>query len=810
VDPLTELKPLAPDALYRRCDVEKFTFTDTASLSGQADFVGHHRAVEALRFGMGIRKKGFNLFLLGPAGTGKYTIARSLLEKKAAQEATPDEWCYVNNFESPEMPRLLRLPPRRGAMLRDEMARLVENLRSAIPAAFESEDYQARKNVIEQEIKDRREKAFEELAEEARKKEIALLRTPTGIIMAPMRNSEVMNPQEFEKLPESEHKKIETNVAELQEKLQTLMLQVPKLQQEGRERIRELNNEVGAFAAGHLIDELRSKFQDLPQVAAFLDEVRKDVIENVDEFLAPPEHPLAALMGLAAPWVSKGPAFFRRYHINVLVESVSSSGAPVVYEDHPTFQNLVGHVEYVAQMGALSTDFTLIRAGALHRANGGYLILDAQKLLMQSYSWDALKRSLRASTIRIESIGEMLGLVSTVSLKPEPVPLDVKVVLVGDRMLFYLLSFYDPEFRDLFKVSADFDEHVDRSPESEALYAEWIGTIARKEDLLPLDRAAVARVIEHSSRAAGDAEKVSTLNRTLSDLLRESDYCARQAGRKTISAADVRNAIEAQIYRADRMRQRLLEETLRGTLLIDTTGEKVGQINGLSVVTLAEFSFGHASRITARVRLGKGDVIDIEREVELGGPIHSKGVLILAGFLGARYAADHPLSLHATLVFEQSYGGVEGDSASSAELYALLSAISGIPLKQSFAVTGSVNQHGQLQAIGGVNEKIEGFFDLCKARGLSGQGVIIPRSNVRHLMLREDVVEAARSGKFHVFAIENIDQGMEILTGIPAGERDASGNFPEGSVNHKVEARLIQLAEKRLAAAAKTDLEAKS
>jgi lon-related putative ATP-dependent protease len=803
-----EIQPLLPEALYRRCKTEDFTFNSTAELDGLTEFIGHDRALEAMQFGIGIRKQGFNLYLLGPAGTGKYAIARSFLEKRAAKETAPEEWAYVNNFGSPETPRALRFPPGRGALLRDDMRGLVENLRSAIPSAFESENYQARKHAIEQDIKDRQEKAFEDLGEQANARGIALLRTPTGIIMAPMQKGEVMAPQNFEKLPEAEHRRIEKAVAELQEKLRGVLLQIPKWQQEGREKIKELNSEVAIFAVGHLIDELRKKYLDLPEVVSFLNEIQKDIIENVDEFLTPPEHPLAALMGVAMPSAPRGPAFFRRYQVNVLVERTANQGAPVVYEDHPTHQNLVGQVEYMAQMGALSTDFNLIRTGALHRANGGYLILDAFKLLTQPYAWEALKRSLRSSQIRIESLGEMLGLMSTVSLKPESVPLSIKVVLVGDRLLYYLLSSADPEFHELFKVAADFEEHMERSPETELLYAKWIGAIARQEGLLPFDRGGVGRVIERSARAAEDSQKILTLRRTLSDLLRESDYWARESNRTAVTAEDVQRAIDAQIRRADRVREKLLEEFLKGTLLIDTQGERVGQLNGLSVLSLANYAFGHPTRITARVRLGRGEVIDIEREVELSGPIHSKGVLILSGFLGGRYAADHPLSLHASLVFEQSYGAVEGDSASSAELYALLSALSGLPLKQSLAVTGSVNQHGQIQAIGGVNEKIEGFFDLCKARGhQEGQGVMIPKSNVRHLMLRQDVVEAVRSGKFRIYAIETIDQGMEILTGVPAGERDASGTFPEGSVNQKVEARLIELAEKRRARGPKADLE---
>jgi lon-related putative ATP-dependent protease len=801
METLSGPKPLTPDALFRPCDTGKFQFQTTAEVDGLTESIGHERASEALEFGVGMRKRGFNLFLLGPAGTGKHTIARHFLERRAANEITPAEWCYVNNFDTTENPRRLMMPAGRGGELRDDMHRLVEDLRSAIPAAFESENYRARKHVIEQEIKDRQEKAFDDLQEEANAKGIAVLRTPTGLILAPMKNGEVMKPDDFEHLPEEEHQKIEATILELQEKVRSVLLQAPKWDQEGRERVRQLNGEVAIFAVGHLIDELRKKYPDLPQVIQFLDQVQNSLIQNVDEFLMPPDHPLAALIGGASPFGARGAASFRRYQVNVLVERTAKQGAPVVYEDHPTYQNLVGQVEYMAHMGALSTDFNLIRPGALHRANGGYLILDALKLLTQPYAWDALKRCLRSSEIRIESIGEMLGLMSTASLKPEPIPLDVKVVLVGDRMLYYMLSSLDSEFADLFKVAADFEEEVTRTPETELLYAQWIASIARQDGLLPLDRNAVGRVIEHSSRMSGDSQKVLNIRRLLNDLLHESNFWATSATRAVITRDDVQRAIEAQIRRSDRIRERLQEETLNGTILIDTEGARVGQVNGLSVLSLPDFSFGHPSRITARVRLGFGEVIDIEREVELSGPIHSKGVLILSGFLAGRYAPDHPLSLTASLVFEQSYGGVEGDSASSAELYALLSALSGLRLKQSLAVTGSVNQHGEIQAIGGVNEKIEGFFDLCRAKGsLNGHGVLIPAANIRHLMLRSDVVDAVRADDFCIYAIRSIDEGMQILTGAPSGERDASGHFPEGSVNHKVERRLIELAEKRIAA----------
>ncbi len=485
--------------------------------------------------------------------------------------------------------------------------------------------------------------------------------------------------------------------------------------------------------------------------------------------------------------------------MNVLVDQSEVEHAPVIYEDNPTYQNLLGRIEYQPQMGALITDFNMIRPGTLHQANGGYLVLDARKVLLEPYAWEGLKRALEAGELRVESPLQSFTFISTVTLDPEPIPLNVKVALLGDATLYYLLSALDPEFSQLFKVMVDFDELMDRSQENQELYARLIATLAKKEGLRPFDRGAVARVIEQSARMVSDSEKLSARIRTVTDLLREADYWAGQNEHEVVAAGDVQQALDAQDYRSDRLRERVQEAILRETVFIDTEGVKEGQVNALSVMQFGNFAFARPSRITARVRLGRGEVVDIEREVEMSGPIHSKGVLILAGFLGARYASDRPLSLSASLVFEQSYGGVDGDSASSTELYALLSAISGVPIKQSLAVTGSVNQHGQVQAIGGVNEKIEGFFDVCKARGLTGeQGVLIPVANVKHLMLRSDVIEAVRAGEFKIYPIETIDQGVEVLTDVPAGEPDEEGVYPEGTLNALVQNRLQELAEARM------------
>jgi len=805
---MADNKALSPETLYRRCDPQQFTFETTSDLEDLKEIIGQARAVDAVRFGIGMRREGYNLFSLGPAGLGKHSIVSYFLKRQAASEPTPHDWCYVNSFDQPQKPRALSLPSGQGVTLRADIERLVEELRSAVLAAFETEDYRTRRQAIEGEVKERDEKAFEAIRSEAEQKGIAMLRTPTGLVFAPVQKGEVLSPEEFERRPEEERHRLEAEMEEFQKKLQSIMREAPQWGRQGREKLRELNREVATFAVGHLIDELRKNYAPLPEVVTHLNAMQQDVIENVDEFLSPSESPLAALIGIPQRRAEMSSAFLRRYQVNLLVAHSENQGAPVVYEDNPTYQNLVGQVEYTAHLGALVTDFNLIRPGALHRANGGFLVLDAHKVLLQPYAWEGLKRALRSLEIRIESLGQMLSLISTVSLEPQPIPLSVKVVLIGERLIYYLLSHFDPEFNELFKVAVDFEETMDRSADSSLLYARFIATMVRQEGLLPFDRAAVARVVEQSARVAGDAEELSTHRRTVADLLREADYWAREANRPVVSANDVQRAIDAQVHRADRVQQRLQQQVRRGTILIDTQGEKVGQVNGLSVVQLGQFTFGHPSRITARVRLGKGEVIDIEREVELGGPIHSKGVLILSGFLGARYVIDRPLSLSASLVFEQSYGGVEGDSASSAELYALLSALAEAPIKQSLAVTGSVNQHGQVQAIGGVNEKVEGFFDLCQARGLTGdQGVLIPASNVRHLMLKQDVVQAVRAGQFHMYAVETIDKGIEILTGLSAGERDPAGKFPNGSINQRVEARLAELAEKRLQLGSSKQLE---
>ena len=797
---MTPVHPLAPEQLHKPADLDDFAFGTTAELEDLSEIIGQPRAVQAVLFGTGMQHAGYNIFALGPPGTGKRSLVTKFFKQKADSEAAPDGWCYVYNFAQDDKPKAIRLPAGMGAKFQQDMAQFVDELRNSLSAAFESDEYRSRRQVIEGEVQEKQENEFEILQAEAQKDQLALLRTPTGFVFAPVKEGDVMPPEEFKQLPEDDRRQMEKRVGELQDQLQKMLQKVPGWQREVRQRIRDLNREITSIAVNSLLKELQESYADHPQVVEHLGAVQKDVIENASRFNeaeespagAGDQEPIAVLTGRQA-----APSPTTRYQVNLLIDHQPSNGAPVIFEENPTYENLIGRVDYMARMGALVTDFTLIKPGSLHKANGGYLILDARKALLQPYVWEALKRAIETRQLRIESAVQMLGILRTTSLEPEPIPLDVKVALLGDPSLYYLLASADPEFPELFKVQADFAERIPRTRENLADYTRLVATLARKEGLHPLDKQAVAHVIEYSARLMSDAERLSIKVNDLADLLREADYWTGENGEEVIRREDIQKAIDARNFRADRIREIYQENILRETINIATQGESIGQINGLSIIQVGAFSFGFPSRITARVRRGKGDVVDIEREVELSGPIHSKGVLILAGFLGERYSSEDPLSLSASLVFEQSYSGVEGDSASSAELYALMSALARVPIKQAYAVTGSVNQHGLVQAIGGVNEKIEGYYDICQARGLTGeQGVLIPQSNVKHLMLKQEILDSVAAGKFSVYPIETIDQGIEILTGVPAGQPDQEGHYALDTINGRVEVRLKALADK--------------
>ena len=790
------LSPLSCDRLYTPCSDALLPFETTADLPDQDETVGQDRAVEAVDFGIGIRAEGYNIFAAGPEGTGKTSLIRQFLSRAASREPRPDDWAYVHNFDDPQCPRALRLPGGQARALQRHMDRLVEDMCAAIPAIFEGDDYRTRRQAIDDAFKERQEKAFGEIQTEARAHGVTLVRTPQSLALAPMKDGEVLGPEEFQNLPEDERKQRTEAMQRLQEDLETQVRELPKWEREQRERIRELDREVTEYAVSHQIDDLKDLWRDVPPVLQHLDRVRAAIIERVEDFQADPEETRDLPPALRQQIGGHREQRLEHYKVNVLVSHDNGSGAPVVLEGHPTQPNLIGRIEHQQQYGALVTNFTLIRAGALHRANGGYLVIDARKLLMQPFAYEDLKRALRNKEARIEAPGATWGMFTTTSLEPEPIPLDIKVVLIGDPMVYYLLSHNDPEFRELFKVQADFDFRMARTPETVRQLAGLLGTIARREGLRPLHRSAIARTIEQAARLADDSDRLTTHMGTLGDLIREADYWAGKREAPVVEAEDVQRAIDAKTHRTDRVRDHIQEDIARGTLMVDTDGAKAGQINGLAVLQLGTFSFGRPSRITCRVRMGRGEVLDIEREVQTGGALHSKGVMILSGFLAARFGQDGPLTLNASLVFEQSYGMIDGDSASCAELYALLSALADAPIRQGFAVTGSVNQFGEVQAIGGVNEKIEGFFDVCATRGLTGeQGVLIPAANVKHLMLRQDVRDACEAGDFHIYAVRTVDEGIEILTGIPAGapaDRFTAEDrgWPSGSINRRVAARL--------------------
>ena len=789
--------PLSHEDIYTHCNPESFSFENTQDLDGRIKISGQERAREAIRFGVGMKHNGFNIFALGPAGTGKQTTLEQYLRETASRETVPEDWCYVYNFENMRQPRAISMPAGKACAFRNDMESLIEGLLTVIPGAFSSEEYQEQEKNIKEQLNERQASEIEALEKKASEKNIALIRTPSGFAFAPVKKGEVLNAEQFTRLKPEEKEIIEKEISSLKESMQSIMMQIPKWQRETQEKLKDLNQEVAAFAVKPLFTELKTTYQDHKEITKYLEAVEKDVVEHFDQFFEKePTSPQLLLM--PGQGKNTGSRRFNHYRVNVVIDNSKTEGAPVIYEDKPSIQNLVGDIEHQAQMGTLVTDFTLIKPGALHRANGGYLLLDARRLLLEPLAYEALKKAIRTRQIRIESLAQLYGMASTVSLDPQPVPLQTKIILLGERRLYYLLSAHDPDFNELFKVAADFDDEMDRNQDSHLSYASFISSIVNNEKLKHLDRYAVARIIEYGSRLSGDSGKLSTHIQSITDLVNESNYYATENNHDLITREDVQQAIDARRYRAGRIPGKIQEAILENTILIDTESEKVGQINGLSVYMLGNQSFGKPSRITTRIKMGKGEVIDIEREVEMGGPIHSKGVMILSGFLGGRFGREQPLSLSATLVFEQSYGGVEGDSASSAELYALLSAISEKPIRQCYAVTGSVNQYGEIQAIGGVNEKIEGFFDLCKERDLTGkQGVLIPASNIKNLMLRDDVVEAVKENLFFIYPVTHIDEGIEILTGIPAGEKLEDGSYPDNSINGLAVQKLKLLARKQ-------------
>ena len=785
-------KELSSEQLRKVCDPESLEALIHQGFPFLQSIVGQQRAVGALEFGLGIGQKGFNIYVGGPPGTGKATAVQTYLEELAKGRETPPDYCYVYNFADPDRPRSLRFPSGGGRAFKEEMLALVQRARQEIPQAFESDDYSSQRAAITQQVLRQREELMTQVNQRAQEQGFAIQVTQVGLFIAPVVNGKPLNDQQFLQLPQETRQVLQEQRDALGQELKAGLKDIRHLEQEAQDRITRLDREVALYVIGGLFEDLQEKRQDLPRVVRYLQEAQGDMIAHVQQFFASPQQ---AGPGPGAGQMAQEMAF-RKYEVNVLVDNSGALGTPVVVEEHPTYPNLFGRIEKEALYGALQTDVTLVKAGSLLRANGGFLVVHADDLVRIPLAYEALKRAIRSQETTIEDVGEQMGFVSTKSLRPEPIPLDVKVVLLGSPSLYLLLYAQDEDFREVFKVRAEFDSQMDRTPQGTLDYLNFITTLCHREGLRPLEAAAAARLVEEGSRLAEDQEKLSTRFGDLADILREADFWAAREQSPSITGYHLRQAVDAKVYRTNLIEERIQELMQRCTFLVDTEGAVAGQVNGLAVLSLGDYSFGRPSRITTSVGLGQAGLLDIERESRLGGPLHTKGVLILAGYLSHRYAQDKPLTLNARLVFEQNYEGVDGDSASSAELYALLSNLSGLPIRQSLAVTGSVNQRGQVQAIGGVNQKIEGFFDLCRLKGLTGeQGVLIPASNVRNLMLRDDVVEAVREGRFHIYPVETIDQGIEVLTGAPAGERQEDGAFPEGTVNEMVDRRLRDLAE---------------
>ncbi len=786
------VSPLSHESLRAICLPAEVGCEGTDVLEPLEGIVGQERALRALEFGLGIRDPRFNIYVAGQPGTGRSTAVNEFLGKAALTMAVPRDWCYVHNFKDSYQPQAISLPPGKGSEFGRDMAALVETFRREIPRAFESEAFaQAREQTLH-EFGHRRESLLSALGEMAAKEGFALQSSPVGVVVVPLVGGRQMADEEFACLPQQQKDLLRKKQETLESELMETLREVRRVERDARVAVEELSKKTALATISHLFDHLCEEYAGVPGVLAYLDEVLDDVLANLPVFREPEGEQRPA----AAPqWAAETP--FRKYAVNPLVDNSRLQGAPVVMEPNPTYANLFGRIEKEAQMGMLVTDLTLVRAGALHRANGGFLVLPVEQLLVNPLAYDGLKRALSSREIVIEEAGERLGMMVTKTLRPRPVPLDLKVILIGTPDLYQKLYVLDPDFNELFKVKAEFDVTMDRTQENIHNYALLLCKLCKTESLKHLTAPAISKVIEYSSRLAEDQTKMSTRFAEIADVVREAGYYASRDGLDRTDDSHVLKAIEAKAYRSNLIESRLREFTARGIIKIATQGAAVGEINGLSVLDVGDFTFGRPSRITASVGPGREGIIDIERSVMLGGPLHSKGVLILGGYLTHRYAGKIPLSLNARLVFEQSYGIIDGDSASSAEVYAMLSALSGIPVKRGIAVTGSVNQWGEVQAIGGVNEKIEGFFETCKIGGLTGeQGVIIPSANAKSLALKEQLVETVREGGFHIWVVNTIDEGIELLTGVPAGQELDGGGFAEKTVNYRVQERLVELAEK--------------
>jgi predicted ATP-dependent protease len=778
-------RALTPDQLRRVCQIDLFTFQTTAELQPTTSIIGQPRGTRAIEFGIHIENHGYNIYVLGETGTGRTTTIRRFLEERAGHRPVPDDWVYVYNYSIPHQPRAISLPAGQGLTFRADVTALFEGIRDDLPKLFDTDAYKETVEAIGRKYDNQQEEMLNGLRHEAARQNFALINTASGPVIAPVQDGKVMPPEQFQSLPLEQQQALREQQELLNGALGDVLDRLRRLDSELRVEFKALNRQVADGAIDHYFVVLKEKYADHDEAVLFLSEMRQDILDHLDAFAPAEDDPQPAEIDL------------RRYEVNLLVDNSQTQGAPVIVEPNPTLYNLIGRIEYELQYGVMSTHFMNLKAGSLHRANGGYLVVNARDILSHPTAWEALKRAIVGTEILLQTdFAQDGGQPLAKTINPEPIPLSVKIVMLGSPGLFYALYEAEEDFGELFKVKADFDTSMVRDSEHELAYAHFIANRCHEERLLHFDRTAVGKVIEYGSKLAGDQNRLSTRFGTVADLIREASYWASTNQHQLVVADDVQHALSEQRYRANLMEELLLEEIRDGTVFIDTQGVVVGQVNGLSVLDMGDYTFGRPSRITARTFMGEAGVINIEREVELAGPLHNKGVLILAGYLGGTYAQYHPLSVSASLTFEQNYSGIDGDSASSTELYALLSSLSGLPIKQAIAATGSVNQRGEVQPIGGATEKIEGYFGVCQVQGLTGeQGVMVPESNARHLMLREDVVAAVAAGQFHIWPVRTIDEGIAILTGVPAGEANDAGEYPPGTVHYLVQNRLHELAE---------------
>lgn len=787
---MTKYPELPVDKLRFTCDETLFNFETTASISPLDVMIGQKRAVKAVEFGLFAKNQGYNIFISGLVGTGKITYAKSAVAKVAQEQQTPGDWCYVNNFKNSSQPIALLLPPGLGHVFCKDIEGLIEDIKTEVGKVFSSDDYESAKNETIKSFQERRTVIIDSFNQKASEYGILPQWSTTGFVGMPMKDGKTLSPEEFQSLEKEEREATEKKLLSVHEKAMEVIRRMQDLEREMREEIRKLDGKVGLYAAGNMIDEVRQKYQEHSAVVEYLEAIKADVVKNISDFKAntgedDQSNPFAFLKKNTQDSIKD------KYKVNLLVDNRELTGAPVIVESNPTYYNLVGRVEYETRMGMVSTDYTMIKAGALHKANGGYLILNARDVLTNMGAWEALKRIIKTQKLYVENLSEQYGMVAMATLKPQAVPIDVKVILIGNPYLYYLMYNYDEDFGKLFKIHADFDTQMDSNEDNVQKMAGFISSAIETKELKHFDRSAVARMVEYSCRLAGSQKKLTTRFSEVVKILCEADIWATMDKSDIVSGKHVKQAIEEKRYRSNKYEEHLQEMIADGKLMIDTKDRKVGQVNGLAVMSVGEYMFGKPSRITANTYMGKGGIVNIERETKMSGTSHSKGVLILSGYIGQKYAQEYPLALTASLTFEQLYGGVDGDSASSTELYALLSSLSGVPIKQSIAITGSVNQKGEVQPIGGVTEKIEGFFSVCKIKGLTGeQGVMIPHQNVDELALNDEVIEAVSQGKFHIYAVKTIDQGIEILTDVPAGEIQEDGTYPSSSIHYLVNQQL--------------------